>query len=99
VKVNPEAVPVATRGFSRTDRLLVRVPAYGPDDRAQVSVRLLNQSGYVMAELPVTPVGARYLQQADIPVANLAPGDYLVQIKAAGDGETPSELVAFRLGS
>lgn len=100
MKANPEATPVATRAFSRTDRLLVRVPAYGPDDRTQVvSVRLLNQSGYVMGELPVTPVGARHLQQADVPVAHLPPGEYLVQIKATGDGHTPSELVAFRLGN
>ena len=34
IKADPEAVPVAAREFSRTDRLLVRVPAYGPGGAA-----------------------------------------------------------------
>jgi hypothetical protein len=99
MKVDPAAMPAVTRDFNRTDRLLVRVPLYGANDEAQVvGARLLNQSGYVTEELPVAPVGSRNLQQVDVPVANLAPGEYLVQFKVIGDGDTPQEVVAFRLG-
>src|SRR5262249_5188768 len=61
----PGASPVARREFGRTDRLLVRVPAYAPADRPQaVSVRLLKQAGYVIEALPVASAGPRELQQA-----------------------------------
>ena len=46
IKADPDAVPVAVREFSRTDRLLIRVPAYGPGDTAPaLSVHLLNRAG------------------------------------------------------
>jgi len=98
VKDDPDAIPAVTREFNRTDRLLVRVPAYGLDaGAAVVGMRLLNQSGYVTKELAATPMGSPSIQQAEVPVANLPPGTYVIQITVVGDGEMPSELVAFRL--
>ena len=32
MKSDPDAVPVATRAFARTDHLLIRAPVYGPGD-------------------------------------------------------------------
>jgi hypothetical protein len=53
IKADPAAVPFATREFSRTDRLVIRVPVYGPGNSAPaVSVRLLNRTGQKMLELP-----------------------------------------------
>ena len=58
IKVNPDAVPVATRDFSRADRLVVRVPAYGPGNTAPtVSAQLLNRSGQPMSDVPGRAVG------------------------------------------
>jgi hypothetical protein len=33
----------------------------------------------------------------EVPVARLAPGEYLIEIKAAGPGGEATQLVAFRL--
>ena len=53
LKADPDAVPLAAREFSRTDRLLVRVPAYGPGGTAPpLSVHILNRAGQPMSELP-----------------------------------------------
>ena len=60
IKADPDAVPIATREFSRTDRLLIRVPVYGPGDTAPaLSVHLLNRAGQPMSELPAAAGGCR----------------------------------------
>ena len=48
------AVPVASREFSRTERLLIRFQAYGPGGADPVvSAKLLGRMGNAMRELPV----------------------------------------------
>ena len=90
----PTPVPVAAREFSRADRLLVRVPAYGPGNTAPtLGAQLLNRGGQPMSELPIEPSGAPDTQQIELPLAALAPGEYLLEIKA-GDLR---ELVGFRV--
>jgi hypothetical protein len=97
---NADAVPIALREFSRTERLLIRFDAYGPGG-APVSptAALLNRGGDRMAEIPVTaaPVGGTH--QIDLGLAGLAPGEYLVEISVAGAGGELSELVPLRVGS
>jgi VWFA-related protein len=97
LKNDPDAVPHAMREFARSERLLVRVPAYGPGDTAlPVSVHLLNRSGKSMSEVPTTESGLSGIQQIDLPLAGLAPGEYVLEIKSqAGDGA--KQLVAFRV--
>src|SRR4029453_9757384 len=54
LKTDAAAVPIAAREFSRTDRILIRVPAYGPADTAPVvTAHLLNRAGQAMSEIPV----------------------------------------------
>lgn len=94
--------PTATRDFRRTDRLLVRLDAYVPGTvPATVRAQLLNQQGAKMSDVTVTPpaeVGQNY--SIDLPLANLAAGQYLLQITGNSEGHKPaSELVAFRVGS
>lgn len=97
VKTDPDAVPVATREFSRTDRLVVRVPAYGPAGTApQVTAKLLNRTGKPMSDLPVSAAGTSSFT-IDLPLAGLAVGDYLVEVHAAGEGAESKELVGFRV--
>ena len=94
IKGNADAVPVATRDFSRADRLVVRVPAYGPGNTAPtVSAQLLNRSGQPMSDVPVGPSAAPDTQQMELGLAALAPGEYILEIKA---GEV-KELVGFRV--
>lgn len=97
LKTDPNAVPVATREFSRTDRLIVRVPAYGPAGTApQVTAKLLNRTGQAMSDLPVA-AAADSSFNIDLPLAGLAVGDYLVEVHVAGEGADSKELVGFRV--
>jgi VWFA-related protein len=94
LKIDPDPVPVPVREFSRTERLLVRVPAYGPGDTVPaLSARLLNRGGQAMSELQIGPSGSPDVQQIELSLAGLAAGEYLLEIKA-GDVR---ELVGFRV--
>jgi len=96
IKSDPEPVPQPAREFSRTDRLLIRVPAYGPGNTTPaISAHLLNRTGQPMSELQVGPSSSPDVQQIDLPLAGLAAGEYLLEIKA-GDLK---ELVGFRVTS
>jgi hypothetical protein len=100
LKANADAVPVATREFSRTDRLLIRVPAYaGGTSTPMVTAHLLNRDGKPMSEVPVSESVVPGTQQIEVPVAGVPPGEYLVEIKVAAEGDSAgaSELVAFRI--
>ncbi|MGE0042608.1 MAG: VWA domain-containing protein [Vicinamibacterales bacterium] len=103
LRAAPDAVPVATREFRRTDRLVVRVDAYGPGDVAPtVTSRLLNRLGQPMTDLPVAaPADPAAPFLVDLPLASLPPGEFLLEIAAAGpDGADPvKELVAFKVVS
>jgi hypothetical protein len=98
LKSDPDAVPVPARDFSRTDRMLIRVPAYGPGGTSpRLSVHLLNRAGNAMTELTATPAPSPTEQSIDVPLTGLAPGEYVVEIKADGDGGGAQELVGFRV--
>ncbi len=100
LKADPAGIPVAAREFSRTDRLIVRVAAYGPGGTAPtLSVHLLNRAGSAMSELPAAPAPIAGVQQVDVPLAVLAPGEYVIEIKATGEGGEAKELVGFRVTS
>jgi VWFA-related protein len=97
-----DAVPVASRIFSRTERLLIRVPAYGPGTSSPVvTARLLNRRGIPMRSLQVVdaplPPGTI---QFDLPLASLAPDEYRVELAAAnptGPRDEAKEIVPFRV--
>ena len=92
--------PVATREFRRTERLLIRFDAFAPGTvPPTVKAQLLNQQGTKMSEVTVAAAAGQPLS-IDLPLANLAAGQYLLEITANADGHKPvSELVAFRVGS
>src|SRR5262249_927786 len=97
-KANPDAAPVAAREFSRTERLLVRVPAYGQNGPPTITVRLLARGGNVMRELPVeTQADGTY--QVDVPLAGLAPGEYSLELVAQGEGAESKDTLRFRVTS
>lgn len=97
-----DAVPIASRTFSRTERLLIRVPAYGPGNSAPVvTARLLNRRGIPMRELKAVdaPLPAGTFQ-FDLPLASLAPDEYRVELTAAnatGPRDEAKELIAIRV--
>jgi VWFA-related protein len=100
IKADSQAVPIVAREFSRSDRLLVRIPAYGPGGTVPtLGVRLLNKAGQAMRELAAASSGAPGVQQIEVPLAGLAPGDYLIEIRAPGDGGDATEIIGFRITS
>lgn len=90
--------PTLTREFRRTERLLVRFDALAPGTAAPtVTAQLLNQQGTKMSDVAVA-AGSPFA--IDLPLANLAAGQYLLEITANAEGQKPvSELIAFRVGS
>jgi len=90
--------PTLTREFRRTERLLIRFDALAPGTAPPtVTAQLLNQQGTKMSDVTVT-AGTPF--SIDLPLANLAAGQYLLEITANAEGQKPvSELIAFRVGS
>ena len=87
--------PAATRDFRRTDRLLIKFAVVVPSGTPTVTAQLLNQQGTKMVDVPVAEGTT-----IDLSLANLAAGQYLLEITAKGEGDKPaSELIAFRVGS
>ena len=97
---NPPA-PSAGREFRRTDRLLIKFSAIAPGTvPATVTAQLLNQQGTKMSEIAVNSEAGSEAAQIDLPLANLAAGQYLLEITATAEGQKPvTELLAFRLTS
>ncbi len=96
VKANPVALPTTAHEFSRNERLLVRIAAYATDGSPTVSARLLNRMGDAMSDLPVETGPAGNLS-VEIPLATLAPGDYLLEFSATAASGDVKELVGFRV--
>ncbi len=98
-KGDPQALPTIGREFSRADRLLIRVAAYGPGvAKPTVSARILSRVGQVIttfASAPSSPDGAA--SDFEVPLSGLAAGEYVLQIEAMGEGGDARELVAFRI--
>jgi VWFA-related protein len=100
IKGDAEAVPITVREFSRTDRILIRVPAFGPAGTSpSLSIHLLNRAGQPMSELPAVAAPVPGQQQIELPLSALASGEYVVEIKAKAEAGEAQELVAFRVTS
>jgi VWFA-related protein len=95
------AVPVAAREFSRTERLLIRFPAYGPADAPpSVSAKLLTRTGQPMRDLPLLPAAGAdvdHEHEIDLSLANLAPGEYVVEVAASTASGDVRDRVGFRV--
>lgn len=95
---NPDSVPVAGREFRRTDRVLIRFETYGPGETGPgATARLLNRAGQPMSDLPVTSEAPARAQLVNLPLSGLAPGDYLVEIKAKSESGEVTQLVPLRV--
>ncbi|PYR32104.1 MAG: hypothetical protein DMF92_03275 [Acidobacteria bacterium] len=97
---DPAAVPVASREFSRAERLIIRFPAYAPGaERPLVAAKLLSRSGKVMRDLQVQPVAPDDENQIDLPLASLAAGEYQLEITAKSPAGEARDLISFRVTS
>jgi VWFA-related protein len=94
--------PVSRREFRRTDIIVVRAEfrssaavAAGEQVTASISGRLLDRRGQPLTELPVT--GAAAGSEVRLPLGNLGPGDYVIELNAKSNDETVQQFVAFRV--
>jgi VWFA-related protein len=96
LKGSPDAPPTAGRDFSRTERMLVRVDAYGPGGvTPAVTARLLNRAGAAMADIPVQMAGST--ATIELTLASLAAAEYILELNAKGDAGSAQELLAFKV--
>src|SRR5262245_48801013 len=100
LKADADATPIAAREFARTERLLIRIPAYGPGGTSpSLKVHVLNRAGSAMSELQAAPSPKAGEQQIELPLAAFPPGEYVVEIKAGDQDGDAKELVGFRVTS
>lgn len=94
------ATPTPRREFRRTDRVLVSVASMGGSDTSSagraLSVDLLNKAGARLVALKISeePGAGR---EVELPLANLAAGDYVLRVSAAAGDHKVQEHVAFRV--
>jgi VWFA-related protein len=102
IATDPNARPTTAREFSRTERLQIRFQAYAPGGGAATpTARLLNRGGTRMADVVVRPAASRGPAdfEADVPLASLPAGDFLLEVAIPGDPAPTRQLVAFRVTS
>jgi hypothetical protein len=98
LEASPDAVPVASRQFSRAEQLLIRVPVYSPDSAPEVTAKLLNSTGLSMRPLTVestaTSDGRIHIH---VVLAGLPSGDYSVEMVAASPAGQAKDVLRFRV--
>ena len=52
-----------------------------------------------MVDVPVSTQSAGSTHQIDLPLASMAPAEYLVEVNAKGEAGDAKQLIAFRLVS
>jgi hypothetical protein len=95
---DPMAVPVVTRVFSRTERLIIRVPAYATEGEPTVSATLMSRLGQPMRPLEISQTPSlKGVSQIDLPLAGLASADYLIEIRASHAAGEAKDTLSFRV--
>jgi VWFA-related protein len=94
------APPLASREFSRTERLLIRFDAYAAGaEQVQPAAVLLNRDGNKMSDVPIAAAQAGGTHQINLSLASIPAGDYLIEISVKSASGEATELVPFRVGS
>ena len=92
---SPTAQPTAARAFSRTEKLLLRVAVTG----APPSIRLMSRTGDGMSPLIVrtAPEGSPFTHEAEVPLASLPAGDFLIEVKVGDAPDAPRRLTGVKV--
>jgi len=94
----PDPVAFAGRDFTRADRLLLRVAAYGTAATdAEVTAQLVGPRGTTLAELPIHSEGEGAGFRLDLPLSSLATGEFIIAIAARNSTERVETLVPLRI--
>lgn len=97
--VDPNATPTPERTFGRSDRLLIRVTAWdAAGGSVPVTARILNQWGHQMRTIDqVASAPSDSASQFDLPLAWLAPGEYLIELAGTTDSHRAAERITIRV--
>jgi VWFA-related protein len=90
--------PLATFVFRRTERVRLEWPVAGPLDAHQA--RLLDRNGKPVAVPVPTSIqdgGGTRLLRADLNLAPLSGGEFLIEVTANGGGKSDQQIVAIRV--
>ena len=94
----PDPVAFAGRDFTRSDRLLLRVAAYGTASTdAEVTAQLVGPRGTTLAELPIHAEGEGAGFRLELPLSSLATGEFLIAIAARTPAERVETFVPLRI--
>ena len=94
----PEPLAFAGRDFTRSDRLLLRVSAYGSASAdAEITAQLVGPRGTTLAELPIHAEGEGAGFRLDLPLSSLATGEFIIAIAARTPAERVEALVPLRI--
>jgi VWFA-related protein len=97
VRADSNPTPSPSREFSRSERLLVRVPVYGSAAAgSSLTAQLLNRTGRLITDLPVSGADGPG-PQLELSLNSLPPDDYVLRFVAAAGQASAEELVAFRV--
>ncbi|HYT76750.1 MAG TPA: hypothetical protein VEL79_18490, partial [Vicinamibacterales bacterium] len=97
VAADANAAPDPSREFRRTERLVIRVPAYAAGAPVAVEARLLNRLGQPMRTVDALPADSAGVTQFDLPLSALAPGDYFLLFTAAGPAGPVNQRLGFKV--
>ena len=97
VAADLNAAPDPSRQFRRTERLVIRVPAYAGDTPLTVTALLLNRLAQPMREIVTLPGAGAGVSQFDLPLAPLAPGEYYLQFDVKGPSGPVGQRIQFRI--
>jgi VWFA-related protein len=97
VAADLNAAPDPSRQFRRTERLVIRVPAYAGDVPLPVTARLLNRLAQPMLEIGTLPGAGSGVTQFDLPLAPLAPGEYFLLFSVKGPAGLVDQRIGFRI--
>jgi VWFA-related protein len=93
---NADTPPDPGRDFSRTTRLLIRVPVAG-GTHSSVSARLVNRLGQTLRTIAVMPGAIDGVSEFDLPLAPFAPGDYVLLVTATSDKSVVEQRVPIKI--
>lgn len=96
VTADADAAPDPSRQFRRTDRLVIRVPAYAGGNPVPVTARLLNRLAQPMLDIGALPATGG-VTQFDLPLASLAPGEYYLLFTVTGPAGPVDQRISFRI--
>ena len=98
LSMEADAPPTPSRVFSRSERLLIRIPAYNPDGAAvTTTVNVVNLKGQSIRPLDRVSIAGQNILQFDLPLAFLAPGEYSIDVRVTSPTGTARQLIGFRI--